>query len=211
MLPAPMTSTGDARRFAPATERNRAPILDVLRRVVPAGARVLEVASGTGEHAVFFAQQLPVASWQPTDRDAASLPSIDAWAAHERAEKVLPARVLDVEATPWPFASGSFDALFCANMIHISPWSATLALFAGAAALPPGGVAVLYGPYRIGGAHTAPSNVAFDESLRSRDARWGVRDLERVVEVAREHGLEHVETVAMPANNQTVVFRRSAG
>ena len=199
--------TDDPRRVAPATERNREPILAVLARVVPARARVLEIASGTGEHAAFFAEELPVESWQPTDRDPSSLPSIDAWAAHAHATRVLPARALDVEASPWP-TLGPIDAIFCCNMIHIAPWSATLGLFAGAAALTPA-VLVLYGPYRIGGAHTAPSNEAFDASLRARDARWGVRDLERVIEVAAENGFRHVETVAMPANNQTVVFRRA--
>jgi SAM-dependent methyltransferase len=198
------------RRHAPATARNREPILDVLKRVVPSHARVLELAAGTGEHAAFFAPRLEVASWLPTDGDATSVPTIDAWAAHEKATVVLPARALDVEGRPWPIAPGSIDVVFCANMIHISPWSATLGLFDGAAALlEPGGLVVLYGPYKIGGAHTAPSNEAFDQSLRARDARWGVRDLERVIDVARERGFAHRETVAMPANNQTVVFGRS--
>lgn len=200
----------DPRRFAPATERNREPILAVLRRFVPHGARVLEIASGSGEHAAFFSRALPVASWQPTDLDDTARAGIDAWAAHESATKVLPALALDVEAKPWPLAPGSIDVVLCANMIHIAPWSACLALLDGAfSALAPRGLLVLYGPYRVGGAHTAPSNEAFDASLRARDARWGVRDLEAAIAEAEKRGFAHRETVAMPANNLTVVFERA--
>lgn len=200
--------TRDARRFAPATERNRAPILEVLARVVPEGARVLEVASGTGEHAAFFSRLLPVVSWQPTDHDESALASIDAWAALEGASRVLAAKQLDVEARPWWLPPGSIDLVLCVNMIHIAPWTACLGLLEGARqALVAGGALVLYGPYKIGGAHTAPSNAEFDASLRSRDARWGVRDLEAVVREARARGLSHEETISMPANNLTVVLR----
>lgn len=197
----------DPRRFAPATERNRDPILAVLRRLVPDGAHVLEIASGSGEHAAYLSRALPIASWQPTDFDDGARAGIDAWAAHERATKMLPARALDVEAKPWPFAPASVDVVFCANMIHIAPWSACLGLLDGARdALSDRGVLVLYGPYRVGGAHTAPSNEAFDASLRSRDARWGVRDLENVIAEAEARGFVHRETVAMPANNLMVVL-----
>lgn len=198
----------DLRRYAPATERNREPILAVLRRIVPPNATVLEIAAGSGEHAVFFSEALAVASWQPTDADAASLPSIDAWVAHAHAARVRPARVLDVEGE-WNVAPESIDVVLCVNMIHIAPWSATLALLDGAAkVLRPKGALVLYGPYRIDGNHTAPSNQAFDESLRSRDPSWGVRDLETVVAEASGRGLDHVRTEPMPANNFTLHFRR---
>ncbi|MCC6902284.1 MAG: DUF938 domain-containing protein [Polyangiaceae bacterium] len=197
----------DARRFAPATERNREPILEVLRRFLRPEARVLEIAAGSGEHACFFAARLPVAEWQPTDPDADSRASIDAWRAHVRLDQVRPALALDVTAEPWPVTRT--DAVVCINMIHISPWAATLGLMRGATrVLEPGGVLFLYGPYRRSGAHTAPSNEAFDASLRARDPSWGVRDLEAVTRAAEDAGLVSEEVVAMPANNFAVVFRR---
>lgn len=198
----------DARRFAPATARNREPILAVLERTVPAGARVLEIAAGSGEHACFFAERLPVAEWQPTDPDPESLESIDAWRAHSGAARVAPALELDVTASVWPVSRADF--VLCVNMIHISPWEATLGLLSGSARLlPTGGVLFLYGPYRRFGAHTAPSNADFDASLRARDPRWGVRDLEAVAAEAERAGFVLDEVVAMPANNFSVVFRRS--
>ncbi len=200
----------DARRFAPATQRNREAILEVLTRVVPSGARVLEIASGTGEHAVFFGARLPVASWQPSDPSEGAWASIDAWRAHENATKVAPAIALDVHARPWPIER--VDVVIAINMIHIAPWSACEALFAGAAELlGDRGLVVLYGPYKRGGAHTAPSNEAFDARLRGEDPAWGVRDLEAVVEVAAHAGFELREVAAMPANNFTVVFARLTG
>lgn len=196
-----------ARRLAPATLRNREPILAVLARGVPEGASVLEIASGSGEHAVFFAERLTIDSWQPTDPDAGSRASIDAWREAARATRVLPALDLDVMRSPWPVSRA--DLVVCINMIHIAPFSACAALLRGAGAvLPAGGKLFLYGPYRRNGAHTAPSNAAFDESLRARDPRWGVRDLEAVVELARAEALELDEVVAMPANNFSVWFRR---
>lgn len=207
-----MPGARDPRRSAPATGRNREPILDVLRRVVPGGARVLEIASGTGEHATFLAERLPVTAWQPTDPDEPSRASVDAWRAQLGTTKVLPARALDVHEDPWPDDARAADVVVCINMIHISPWSATGALFRGAAvALPPGGVLYLYGPYRRGGAHTAPSNEAFDASLRARDPAWGVRDIEAVLDEAARRGLSphpvHAVT-EMPANNLSVVLVR---
>lgn len=197
----------DARRFAPATERNREPILAVLARVIGTGARVLEIAAGSGEHACFFAARLPVAEWQPTDPDADSRASIDAWRAHTRLDHVRPALALDVTAEPWPVTRT--DAVVCINMIHISPWAATLGLMRGVTrVLEPGGLLFLYGPYRRFGAHTAPSNETFDASLRARDPSWGVRDLEAVTRVAEDAGLVFEELVAMPANNFSVMFRR---
>jgi hypothetical protein len=183
--------------------------LAVLRRVLPpaSGTRVLEVASGTGEHAVFFAAALPHLLWEPTDLDEANLRSIDGWREAEAVTNVAPALRLDVGRHPWPVLEA--DALVCINMIHIAPWEACVALFAGAAStLRAGAPLVLYGPFREGGAHTAPSNEAFDAGLRAQDPRWGVRDLEAVVAVAREQGFRHEETVTMPANNRVVVFRR---
>ncbi len=201
--------TDDPRRFAPATQRNRDPILAVLRRVLPPTGTVLEVASGSGEHAVYFAAQLPALTWQPSDDDATARASIAAWVAQEALGNVLPPVALDASAEAWPVAR--VDAVLCCNMVHISPWSSCEGLMRGAGrALPAGGVLVMYGPFRVGGMDTAPSNAAFDADLRRRDARWGVRDLEAVVEEARGRGLDHVETVSMPANNLTVVFRRRA-
>lgn len=194
------------KQHAPAAERNREPLLAVLRRVLPQhhGAQVLELASGTGQHALHFASALPHLRWQPTDADADARASIAAWRAEAGLDNLLPPLFLDVRE-PWPVAAA--DAIFCANMVHISPWTCTLALLAGAAAvLPPGSPLVLYGPYRRGGAHTAPSNAAFDASLRARDPSWGVRDLEVVVAEARGFTLD--EVVEMPANNLTVVLRR---
>ncbi len=201
-------SEADARRFAPATARNRAPIVAVLERVLPPRGLVLEIASGTGEHAVAFARALPSLAFQPSDVDPEALASIEAWRRHAGLANVRPALALDVHTSPWP-APAAPDALLCINMIHIAPWSACLALLDGAAAvLAPGAPLVLYGPYREGGVHTAPSNEAFDASLRERDPRFGVRDQGEVAAEAAARGLDLEEVVAMPANNRTVVLRR---
>jgi SAM-dependent methyltransferase len=200
----------DRRRFAPATSRNRDAILEVLTGLVPAGAHVLEIASGTGEHATFLAERLPVASWQPTDPDPESRASIDTWTTHLGAALVLPALALDV-TRPWPTrpTTSAADVIVCINMIHIAPWSACLALLDGAAtSLTPTGALYLYGPYRRAGAHTAPSNAAFDASLRARDPAWGIRDLETVTAEAAARSLHLESVVEMPANNLSVIFRR---
>jgi len=196
-------------RHAPAAARNREPILEVLRRVLPPEGRVLEIASGTGEHAVFFAAALPDLVWIPTDADPNALPSIAAHRELAATPNVEPPRLLDTQE-PWPLEPDEkIAALVAINVIHISPWEATLALFEGAArVLPSGAPLVTYGPYAIDGAHTAPSNEAFDASLRARDPRWGVRDLNDVTRVAHDAGFELEERVAMPANNFTLVFRR---
>jgi SAM-dependent methyltransferase len=195
------------RRHAPAAERNRQPILDVLARVLPPRGEILEIASGTGQHAPFFAAALPSLVWQPTERDASALPSIAAWSESAAVSNVRAPLRLDVTEEIWPV--GRFDGMFSANLIHIAPWDVGLALLRGARRhLIPGGVLVLYGPYRIGGEHTAPSNAAFDRDLRARDPSWGVRDLETVVDAARANDLALVERVPMPANNQTLVFQR---
>lgn len=195
----------DPRRHAPATLRNRAPILEVLRTVLPERGTVLEVASGTGEHAAFLSAALPHLVWQPSDPDPANRASIVAWTAG--AASVRPPLDLDAMADPWPVEAA--DAMVCINMIHIAPWSACLGLMRGAARLlPPGGPLCLYGPYRRGGVHTAPGNEAFDAGLRAQDPAWGVRDLEAVTEAAAAAGLHPDRVVEMPANNLTVVFRR---
>lgn len=202
----------DARRHAPAAERNREPILGVLRRVLPRQGTVLEIASGTGQHVAHFAAALPGLVFQPSDRTDQDFASILAWCAHAGAANARAPIVLDVTSDPWPATVGTVDAIFSANMIHIAPWEACLGLLRGAGAhLAPGGVLVTYGPYRIGGAHTAPSNEAFDLDLRARDPRWGVRDLDDVARVAAQHGLVLEERVAMPANNLTIAFRRAGG
>lgn len=197
----------DRRRHAPAAERNRGPLLDVLRGVLPPSGTVLEIASGSGQHAVFFARALPHLTFQPSERDEAAHESIRAWIEHERLENVRAPLLLDVTAASWPVTHA--DAMLCINMVHISPWEATLALLDGAARLlPTGAPLVLYGPYQRGGEHTAPSNAAFDVSLRSRDPAWGVRDLDDVTAAASERGLSLDAVHEMPANNLTVVFRR---
>ncbi|MEZ5743699.1 MAG: DUF938 domain-containing protein [Sphingomonadaceae bacterium] len=197
----------DARRHAPATERNREPILAVLREFLPETGTVLEIAAGSGEHAVHFAKAFPALSWQPTDPDADARGSIDAWAAQEGVANLRPALLLDAASADWPVDQA--DTIVCINMIHISPWAATEGLLRGAGRLlPAGGVLYLYGPYRREGHPLEESNAAFDESLKARDPRWGLRLLEDVVALAAEHGLTLERVVDMPANNLSVVFRR---
>jgi len=197
----------DPRRYAPATQRNRDPILEVLRRVLPSAGTVLEIASGSGEHAVFFADALPDLIWHPTDPDPDNRASIRAWIAQSGVTNVTVPADLDAAARAWPVTHA--DAIVCINMIHISPWAATLGLLAGAArTLPTGAPLYLYGPYRCDGRHTAPSNEDFDQSLRLQNTDWGVRDLETVADAAAEAGLTLDEIIEMPANNLSVVFRR---
>lgn len=197
----------DRRQFSPSAARNREPILAVLRRVLPAAGLVLELGSGTGEHAVHCARHLPALRWQPSDADPAALASIEDWVAHAALPNLLPPLRLDLAAAPWPVAAA--DAIVAINVLHYSPWETTPALFAGAAAvLPEGGVVVCYGPYRRGGAHTAPSNADFDQWLRSVDPRFAVRDLEAVEAEAQRHGFGLAAVVDMPANNFSLVFRR---
>lgn len=205
-----MSQVAEEARFSPAAERNRVPILQVLRDVLPERARVLEVASGTGQHASYFAEQLADVHWQPTDRDPECLRSIEAWTRGAAAERIASPRQLDVCSGRWDLPAESYDAVFAANMIHIAPFEACLGLLEGAARhLGESGVLVLYGPFRIDGRHTAPSNERFDASLRARDPRWGVRDLETVRQHAEEAGLRYRKRVAMPANNFVVIFQRA--
>jgi SAM-dependent methyltransferase len=198
----------DARLNAPAALRNRQPILDVLRPQLPAHGLVLEVASGTGQHVVHYAQACPSLSFQPSDPDPAHRASIDAWAAALGLANVRPAVALDAAAETWPVDAA--DAVLCCNMIHIAPWSAAVGLVRGAArVLPGGGLLFLYGPYKRGGRHTAPSNEAFDSSLRAENPQWGVRELEAVADLAGAHGFAPPLIVEMPANNLSLVFRKA--
>jgi len=191
---------------APAVARNRDPILAVLGRVLPARGTVLEIASGSGEHAVYFAAGLPDLTWQPTDRDADALRSIAAYRTAARLPNLLPPLELDAASPRWPVAHA--DAVVSINMIHIAPWTAAEGLMAGAGrVLAPGGVLYLYGPFKDNGRHTAPSNADFDASLRARNPEWGVRDVAAVSDLAGRHGLVLVERVAMPVNNLSLVFR----
>ena len=196
---------------SPAADRNKQPILEVLQRVLPARGTALEIASGTGQHAAWFAAGLPGWRWQPTETDAAMLPAIAGWTAG--LPNVEAPVLLDVMAAQWPSAAKPFtqrfDAIFCANLLHIAPWPVCAALMRGAARhLAPGGVLVTYGPYFEDGVATAPSNLAFDESLRMRDPAWGIRRLEDVAAQAQAAGLVLRERHAMPANNLVLVFGR---
>ena len=198
----------DRRLLSPAAARNRAPILAVMRRVFPAEGRVLEIASGSGEHAMFLARAMPGLEWQPSDPGAEARASIADWIAHDGLANVAPPLDIDVRAPDWGVRA-PFDAVVAINMIHYAPWDATPALFAGAArVLRAGGIAFLYGPYRRGGKHTAPSNETFEAWLKERDPSFGVRDLGEVEREAARHGFSLRESVEMPANNLSLVFAR---
>lgn len=204
----PGEADGEAdKRHAPATLRNRDAILAVLLEALPPSGLVLEVASGSGEHAVHFAAALPALDWQPSDPDPAALASIEAW----RGEAGLPnlhAPILLDAAADWPIDRA--DAILCINMVHISPWAATVGLFThGARLLRKDAPLILYGPYFQADVAPAPSNVAFDASLRTRDPRWGIRALEDVAVLATAQGFALDRVQAMPANNLTLIFCRS--
>jgi SAM-dependent methyltransferase len=202
-----MSAASDPRLYHPHVARNRKPILDVLRRVLPPRGLVLEVASGSGEHAAFFADALPSVSWQPTDIDAQALASMAAFRASAGVPNLLAPARLDVTSAQWPIDRA--DAIVNCNMIHIAPWTVCESLIAGAERiLPSGGILYLYGPFRIDGRHTAPTNEEFDANLRGRNPAWGIRDLGEVTALATRHGLTLVETEPMPANNLSVIFRR---
>jgi SAM-dependent methyltransferase len=203
----PSNELADSRLTVSSAERNSEPILKVLERVLPGSGLVVEIASGTGQHVVHFAQALKRLVWQPTEMDARCLRSISAWVASASLANVRPPLALDVLALPWPVPAP--DAVICLNLIHIAPWSVTTALFEGAArALREGGLLYLYGPYFVRGWSAAPSNVAFDNALRAQDPEWGLRSLEEVDAVAKERGFDLAETTEMPANNLSVLFRK---
>lgn len=198
----------DHRRFTAHSERNREPIRDVLARFLPGTGALLEIASGSGEHAVFFAAAFPGLQFHPSDIDPDALASIEAWREHAALPNLMPARRLDVRSdADWP---KPLDVVFNANMIHISAPETLHGLLRGASrSLVPGGLLVLYGPFKVGGVHTGPSNAAFDERLQRENPEWGVRDLETVSAEAGAFELELLERVPMPANNFCLVFRRA--
>jgi hypothetical protein len=198
----------DPRLFSAAAARNRGPILDVLREVLPQEGLVLEVASGSGEHVAHVAAALPGLTFAPSDPSPKARESIAAWIAASGLDNVRAPLALDAARAPWPIERA--DAVICINMVHISPWAATVGLFdAASAILPAGAPLYLYGPYKRGGAHTARSNAEFDAGLRAQNPAWGVRDLETVADLARQCGFAGPEIVEMPANNLSLIFRRS--
>jgi SAM-dependent methyltransferase len=197
----------DARRYAPSAARNRDAILKALSPHLPKFGRVLEVASGSGEHTMHFAAAHPKLTFQPSDPDPDGRASTDAWARHHGLTNVAPAIELDVMQSVRPSISADF--VICINMIHIAPWSAAIGLMRNAAiVLPTGGLLYLYGPYRRSGEHTAPSNATFDADLRASNLTWGVRDLEAVATLANCHGFSAPDVEAMPANNFSLIFKR---
>ncbi len=199
---------GDPRRSAPHVARNAAPIAEVLRDVLPARGLVLEVASGTGEHILHFARSFPKLLWQPSDPEPAALRSIEAWRAESGLFNLMPPLSLDARATDWAVIEA--DAVICINMVHISPWAATVGLMRGAGRLLGEGAPLyLYGAYRQDGVETAPSNLAFDESLKARDPAWGLRHLDEVVAEAEAQGFRLEAVTPMPANNLSLVLRKA--
>jgi hypothetical protein len=202
-----MRKMTDHRQYAPATARNRDFILDVLRDVLPTTGVILEIASGSGEHVVHFARNLPSLVFQPSDPEPDALLSVAAWMKAAEVANVRAPIVLDASRSPWPIASA--DGIICINMVHISPWDASVGLIRGAAAiLPPGSPLYLYGPYKRKGFATAPSNEAFDRNLRDRNPIWGLRDLEAIAAIAQSAGFTIPDITEMPANNLSIVFRR---
>lgn len=196
------------KRYAPAAARNSGPIAQVLAKELPPHGKVLEIASGMGEHAVFFARRFPNLSWQPSDADAEAFASVQAWRSEARAGNLLEPIVVNAAAPPWAIDSAA--AILCINMIHISEWAATLGLFAGAATiLPPDAPLILYGPFLEKAVETAASNLLFDRSLRERNNAWGLRHAEAVDRVAEQNGLRRTARYPMPANNIMLVYRRA--
>lgn len=207
-IPGEVRAGVDMRRHAPATLRNRDAIADVLRNELPSDGMVLEIASGSGEHCVHFAVAFPHLNWQPTDPDPAALASIAAWREEAGLSNLHPPLQLDATSPDWPVEAA--DAILCSNMVHISSWEATVGLFTqGAKLLHKGAPLILYGPYFRKNHEAAPGNLAFDESLRARNAEWGVRWLEDVTELAEGQGFVSKAVHDMPANNLTLVYRRT--
>ena len=203
----------DQRLFFPATERNREPIGDLLSQLLPTSGAVLDLASGSGEHAVCFQKLFPNLLWQASDPDPEHRASIDAWIHHQGLSHVMPAALnLDVEERPWPLAQtigGSLKAVVCINLLHISPANCTNAVLEESAVLLPSGAPlIIYGPFMRNGAHTSASNAAFDRSLRERNNQWGLREVSLVTSLAANAGFKIDDVVPMPANNLTLVLRR---
>jgi SAM-dependent methyltransferase len=204
----------DDRQYAPATARNRDPILAQLKTLLPAKGSVLEIASGTGEHGAYFSAHLPNIIWQPTNYDQEHLASTAAWQQHMARANFLPVLELDATSDLWPIENEqktvNFDAIFNANMIHISPWQVTQGIMKGAArVLPKSGLLILYGPYKIDGAQTSQSNIEFEKWLKAQDSSFGVRDIELVIQEAEKNGLAHRNSIPMPANNFIQVFEKA--
>ncbi len=202
----------DNRQYAPATQRNREAILEVLCQILPAQGNVLEIASGTGEHSIFFAPALQPRKWIPSDPNPLAIASITDWQKYSPVANLAEPVTIDVTAPDWSshdhLQNQDIRAIVNINMIHISPWAACLGLMAGARKLlPVGGVLYLYGPFKQDGNHTAPSNAEFDASLRSQNPEWGVRDLEEVIAAAEQEEIILQKIVPMPANNLSVVFQ----
>ena len=194
------------KRTAPAAARNSAPIAEVLAQELPESGTVLELASGTGEHAVFMARRFPDIVWQPTDPDIEALGSIAGWGEEAGLANLRPPLELDARSPVWPIANA--DAVVCINMVHISPWAASEGLFEGASRLlDKGAPLILYGPYFEDGKETALSNLAFDESLKARNPEWGIRTVAAMDELAARTGFARTARYEMPANNLTLVFR----
>ena len=201
----------DARQYAPATQRNREPIFKILSEVIPKKSNILEIASGTGEHAIFLAERLQSCRWIPSDLNSGALQSIISWKDACPVDNLESPLLIDVSQDNWQqqVANREINAIVNINMIHIAPWQACTGLIAGASeVLPPGGILYLYGPYKRNGEHTAESNASFDRSLRDRNSLWGVRDLEEVVTTAQAQSLKLQQVVDMPANNLSVIFSR---
>ena len=204
---------GDGRHFSPSAARTSGPLREVLEKVLAKSGIALEIGSGTGEHVVCFAKALPGLLWQPSDPDPASRASIEAWIAAEGLANIRVPVAIDTRLAIWGVEDDApFAAMISLNMIHIAPWQAALGLLAGAGRLlRQDGILYLYGPFMRSGAHTAPSNAAFDADLKRRDKRWGVRDIDDLVREAANHGLTLREVIEMPANNLSLVFVKTAG
>jgi SAM-dependent methyltransferase len=206
----PGAANADPRRFAPSAQRNRDPILEVILPELPKRGTVLEIGSGSGEHAVYFASRLAEIDWVPSDRHPEALASIKAWSDIERHPNLWPPLFLDATQDFWPIQSA--QAVLNINMVHIAPWNACEGLMRGTARiLDPGGFLYLYGPYKVNGQHLSASTAEFDEQLRTHDPRWGVREVDEVAAEAAKHGFELVRQVHMPAHNLSLLFRRRAG
>lgn len=205
--------TNSAKQYAPATQRNREAILEVLVQVLPPSGTILEIASGTGEHAVFMAPRLLKHKWLPSDPNPISRASIAAWSNEVKTNNLYEPLEIDASLPTWSVETqlanySPITAIVNINMIHISPWAACLGLMAGAnRILPPGGILYMYGPYKQNGKHTAPSNSSFDQSLKMQNPEWGVRDLDEVIQAASAQNLSFLKTFQMPANNLSVIFQ----